>query len=294
MTPEPGTDVSIGEPVSEPGADGHPALECLRDGELVIIGRIPSASNATLVCDVLHDGHELRCVYKPVRGEVPLWDFPDGTLAGREVASYLISEHLGWATIPETILRDGPLGPGMVQRWIDIADPGCGPGDLPAARPDLVDLCPPDAIPEGFRTILRALGPGGEPVTLVHADDPRLQRMAVLDVILNNADRKGGHVLEGLDGGVYGVDHGICLHTDDKLRTVLWGWAGEPVPAHLVADLSDLAGTLTDDDADLRAILREHITGDEIDAVAVRALELADAGRMPQPPPHRPIPWPPF
>lgn len=283
--------MSVGEPVG-PAADGPTDRDAIGEGDLVIIGRIPSASNATLVCDALHDGREVRCVYKPIRGEVPLWDFPDGTLAGREVASYLISEHLGWGTIPETVLRDGPLGPGMVQRWIDTPDPESG--DLPAPRVDLVDLCPPDAVPDGFRSILRAIGPGGEPIVLVHADDPRLQRMAVLDVILNNADRKGGHVLEGLDGGVYGVDHGICLHTDDKLRTVLWGWAGERLPAHLAADLTGLAATLADDGSALRESLRGHITRDEIDAVALRAMELADGGRMPEPPPHRPIPWPPF
>ena len=188
--------------------------------------------------------------------------------------------------------RDGPLGPGMVQRWIDTPDPDSG--DLPAARVDLVDLCPPDTVPDNYRPILRALDPLGEQVVLVHADDPRLLRMAVLDVILNNADRKGGHVLEGLDGNVYGVDHGICLHTDDKLRTVLWGWAGEPVPGHLVADVAELAERLETDGSALRVQLAEHITPDEIESLAIRAIVVAESATMPHPPGHRPIPWPPF
>ena len=299
--------MSIGEPVG--GPDGEPDLpgvgssadvvEVLRRGELVVLGRIPSASNATLVCDVVLEDVELRCVYKPVRGEVPLWDFPDGTLAGREVASYLISEALGWGVIPETVLRDGPVGFGMVQRWVDTPDntdrphPGVS-GELPDGRVDLVDLCPPAAVPVGYRAVLRALDSLGETVVLVHADDPRLQRMAVLDVILNNADRKGGHVLEGLDGGVYGIDHGICLHSEDKLRTVLWGWAGETVPAHLVADLAELAQRLESPDDALRSDLADHITDDEIDALALRAFVIAETGAMPLPPGHRPIPWPPF
>nr|WP_245555791.1 SCO1664 family protein [Gordonia soli] len=273
----------------------------LADGELVVIGRIPTASNATLVCDAVLGDVEIRCVYKPVRGEVPLWDFPDGTLAGREVGAYIVSEALGWSVIPETILRDGPLGPGMVQRWVDTPDNTDRPdhvvagGDVPPPRVDLVDLCPADTVPTGYRAILRAFDSYGEPVVLVHADDPRLQRMAVLDVLLNNADRKGGHVLEGLDGNVYGVDHGICLHEDDeKLRTVLWGWAGEAVPAHLLADVARLAERLDDESDDLVAALTPHLTVAEIDALAIRAMVMADGGTMPQPPGHRPIPWPPF
>ncbi|WAC55403.1 SCO1664 family protein [Gordonia sp. SL306] len=275
-------------------------VDALRTGELVIIGRIPSASNATLVCDAVLGDTEVRCVYKPVRGEVPLWDFPDGTLAGREVSSYLVSEALGWSVIPTTIHRDGPLGPGMVQRWVVTAENDEPPSrvgtatDLPTPRVDLVDLCPADTVPTGYRAILRALDGLGEPVVLVHADDPRLQRMAVLDIVLNNADRKGGHVLEGLDGGVYGVDHGICLHTDDKLRTVLWGWAGEPIPAHLLADLAGLVDHLTSADHPLTTELAGHITDDEILAMAVRAGELVEHETMPLPPGHRPIPWPPF
>ncbi|WP_043456441.1 SCO1664 family protein [Gordonia polyisoprenivorans] len=282
--PESGADAADDTDVAEDAV--------LRAGELTIIGRIPTASNATLVCDAVVGDRAVRCVYKPVRGEIPLWDFPDGTLAGREVASYLISQSLRWDAIPTTVLRDGPLGVGMVQRWIDTPDPD--DPELPAPRIDLVDLCPPDAVPDGYRSILRALDGRGEPVELVHADDPRLLRMAVLDVLLNNADRKGGHVLEGLDGGVYGVDHGICLHSEDKLRTVLWGWAAEPVPAHLLADVVGLAEALETTSSTLRTDLARHITVDEIDALTIRALVLAETETMPLPPGHRPIPWPPF
>lgn len=261
-------------------------------GEMTVIGRVSTASNVTLVCDLIDPGitaadtdtEPLRVVYKPVRGEQPLWDFPDGTLAGREVASYLISEALGWGVIPETVLRDGPFGPGMVQRWIDTVDHR-------ADRLALVDLCPAGTVPDGFCEVLRAVDPDGHEVSLVHADDPRLQRMAVLDVLLNNADRKGGHALEGADGGVYGVDHGICLHSEPKLRTVLWGWAGRPVDDGLLADIAAFTDRLPGAPADA---LSRHITDVEIDAVLARAKRLLDEAVMPLPTTARPIPWPAF
>ncbi|WP_457590195.1 SCO1664 family protein [Gordonia aurantiaca] len=292
MTPR--EDAAPDDPVAETVSDAA-VPEVLREGELTVLGRIPSASNATLVCDAVLGETSMRCVYKPVRGEVPLWDFPDGTLAGREVASYLISEALGWGAIPTTVHRDGPVGPGMVQRWIDTPDNTDHPRtDDRQPRVDLVDLCPADTVPTGFFAVLEAYDHRGEPVVLVHADDPRLQRLAVLDVVLNNADRKGGHVLEGLDGGVYGIDHGICLHSEDKLRTVLWGWAGEPVPAHLVADVATLVEQLETGSSELREQLRQLITTDEIDALTLRAAVIAENATMPFPPGRRPIPWPPF
>ncbi|MGQ4598957.1 SCO1664 family protein [Nocardia sp. R6R-6] len=261
-----------------------------RSGELTVIGRVNTASNVTLVCDVL-DGEvqqpPLRVVYKPIRGEQPLWDFPDGTLAGREVASYLISEALGWGIIPETILRDGPFGLGMVQRWVDGVDNHTDRGD----RLDLIDLCPAGTVPDGFREVLRALDQDGNEVSLIHADDPRLQRVAVLDILLNNADRKGGHALEGVDGQVYGVDHGICLHTEHKLRTVLWGWAGQPIDDGLIADITAFAKQLPGVFADA---LSEHITDAEIDALIDRTQDVLDNPVMPVPRTARPIPWPAF
>lgn len=263
------------------------AGDALSTGELTVLGRVGVASNVTLVCDLATGDEPVRVVYKPVRGEQPLWDFPDGTLAGREVASYLICTELGWSVIPETVLRDGPYGPGMVQRWVHTREPAAPD----STRLDLVDLCPAGVVPDGYREILRAYDSVGDEVSLVHADDPRLQRMAVLDVLLNNADRKGGHALEGLDGQVYGVDHGICLHQENKLRTVLWGWAGEPVPADLLADIAAFTDTLPGDLADR---LAEHLTDPEIDALLRRAKRLLDDPVMPLPATSRPIPWPAF
>ncbi|WP_420751989.1 SCO1664 family protein [Rhodococcus sp. O3] len=261
--------------------------DVLERGELTVVGRVVHASNATLVCDATLDGTVVRCVYKPVRGERPLWDFPDGTLAGREVASYLISEALGWGVIPVTVLRDGPFGTGMVQQWIDTPDPD----DAPEGRIELIDLCPAGAVPSGWLPVLRARDYDGAEVVLVHADDPRLNRMAVLDVILNNADRKGGHALEGLDGGVYGVDHGICLHRENKLRTVLWGWAGRSIDPELLTDLEKLAQRL---DGEFGNELRAYITGAEVAALRARITALLARPVMPKPLGDRRIPWPAF
>ncbi len=169
----------------------------------------------------------MHCVYKPIAGEAPLWDFPDGTLAGRERAAYLVSAASGWDIVPYTIIRDGPAGQGMLQLWVD--QPGDEVGEDPESGPDLVDLLPAGHIPPGFLPVLRAYDYAGDEVTLVHADDIRLRRMAVFDVLINNADRKGGHILSAVDGHVYGVDHGVSMHVEDKLRTVLWGWSGKPV-----------------------------------------------------------------
>ena len=263
--------------------------EALRRGELTVLGRIRSASNATFLCESTLDDRGVHCVYKPVAGEQPLWDFPDGTLAGRELGAYLVSTHLGWNIVPYTIIRHGPAGPGMLQLWVE--QPGDAPGSDPGPGPDPVDLVPADRCPQGYLPVLRAYDYAGEPVSLVHADDIRLWRMAVFDVLINNADRKGGHVLRSIDGHIYGVDHGVCLHVQDKLRTVLWGWAGKPLDDNTldaVAKLTDaLAGPLGD-------ALAEHITSAEIAALHLRARALLDNPVMPGPDRHRPIPWPAF
>ncbi|GAB20579.1 hypothetical protein GOEFS_120_00390 [Gordonia effusa NBRC 100432] len=260
----------------------------LREGDIEILGRVVHASNATLVCEArIGDGDPLRCVYKPIRGEAPLWDFPDGTLADREVASYEISRALGWGLIPETVRRaDGPLGPGMVQRWIDLPEQ--------ESEVDVVDLVPADAVPGDVKAILRAVDAADREVVLVHAINDRLRQLAVLDVIINNADRKGGHILVTADGETFGIDHGICLHTDDKLRTVLWGWAGESIPADLLRDVERLTQELTDPTDPLRERLATHLTADELEALVLRCAILVETGTMPEPPLHRPIPWPPF
>jgi uncharacterized repeat protein (TIGR03843 family) len=257
----------------------------LRGGRLEVTGRIVTASNATLYCDVEADGVRANCVYKPIRGERPLWDFPDGTLADREYASYLIAEALAvdgvGPMIPPTVLREGPFGPGMVQLWINTDD-----------ECDLVDVCPPDEVPEGWLTVLRARDSLGDPALLVHADRPELQRMAMLDVLINNADRKAGHVLAGLDGRVYGVDHGICLHEEVKLRTVLWGWVGK----RFSSPLRDAVRTLRRElDDGLGARLGPHLTKREVRALSDRVDRLLAQPRFPEPSGHGPaIPWPAF
>jgi uncharacterized repeat protein (TIGR03843 family) len=255
--------------------------ELLRGGRLEITGRLVDASNATLFGTVGADGVELRCVYKPVRGERPLWDFPDGTLAGREVATHLLSEAAGWHLVPPTVLREGPFGPGMVQVWVDTAD-----------ERELVDVCPPDQVPAGWLGVLRARDGRGDPAVLVHADLPELRAMAAFDVVVNNADRKGGHVLAGVDGRIYGVDHGLCLHEDNKLRTVLWGWVGRPLPPEVLEPLRRLRSALG---GSLRDELAEHVTRREVKALRARVDALLAEACFPAPSGYGPaIPWPAF
>lgn len=269
-----------------PSPDDRAAL---RHGELTVLGRIRSASNATYLCEATLGEHRVHCVYKPVAGEQPLWDFPDGTLAGRELAAYLISVQLGWNIVPYTIIRLGPAGIGMLQLWIDQPDEVAGAGDRPGLDP--VDLVPAGRLPPGYLPVLHAHDYTGEPVTLVHADDLRLRRMAVLDVLINNADRKGGHILRGVDGSIYGVDHGVSLHTDDKLRTVLWGWAGQRIDDKTLAAVSGLIEALG---GPLAEALKPHLTDAEIGVLRRRARELMQRPVMPQPDRYRPIPWPAF
>lgn len=246
------------------------------------------ASNATLFGVVTADGVSVQCVYKPVRGERPLWDFPDGTLAGREVASYLVSEAAGWHVVPPTLLREGPFGPGMVQAWVETEHDA-----------DLVDVCTPAEVPSGWLGVLRARDAGGAPAVLVHADDPRLQSMAVFDVVVNNADRKGGHILVadprgegGQESPVYGVDHGLTMHVEPKLRTVLWGWVGAPLPEQQLAALRRLRAALA---GGLCESLGEHLTRAEVRALGRRVADLLDERRFPEPSGFGPaIPWPAF
>jgi uncharacterized repeat protein (TIGR03843 family) len=261
------------------------AEDVLRRGTLEVQGRITEASNATMLCTVALDGVEGLCVYKPVRGERPLWDFPDGTLAGREVATYLVSKASGFGVVPPTVHRDGPFGPGMVQRWIELDD-----------QRELIDIVAPRHVEPGWRTVLRARGDDGEPALLVHADDPALRAMAALDVVVNNADRKGGHVLAGADGHVYGVDHGICLHQETKLRTVLWGWVGEPLDDDVTAGLKRLRAALSPGNTvALGDEIGDHVTRAEVKALRSRVDRLLHAGELPSPSGGwPPIPWPAF
>jgi len=262
-----------------PGDEG--VLDLLTRGRVEVEGRLVDASNATLFCRIALDGVSAQCVYKPVRGERPLWDFPDGTLAGREVATFLVSEASGLGLVPPTVLRPGPFGPGMVQLWVETREDD-----------DLVDIVAEEQVRPGWRGVLRAHDRFGEPAVLVHADHPRMALMAAFDAVVNNADRKGGHVLHAVDGGVYGVDHGICLHAEDKLRTVLWGWLGEPLPPEAVEALRRVRSGL---DGGLGEDLHEHLTRAEVRALAERVDKLLAAGVYPEPSGEWPaIPWPAF
>jgi uncharacterized repeat protein (TIGR03843 family) len=266
--------------------------EVLRRGELTVLGRIRSASNATFLCESNLGARRVHCVYKPIAGEQPLWDFPDGTLAGRELGAYLVSTQLGWNIVPYTIIRDGPAGRGMLQQWVDQPGDTVGAEDLRAdAGPDLVDLFPAGRPQPGYLPVLRAYDYAGDEVVLMHADDVRLRRMAVFDVLVNNADRKGGHILCGVDGQVYGVDHGVCLHAQDKLRTVLWGWAGKPVDDETLEAVAGLVDALG---GSFAATLTGHISAVEVAALRGRGRALLDNPVMPSPDRHRPIPWPAF
>lgn len=257
------------------------AEDLLVHGEMTVLGRILPASNSTFFCRLGPEDQDVRAVYKPVSGERPLWDFADGTLAAREYAAWLVSEALGWGVVPPTVLRDGSAGPGMVQLWCE-PDPGQEP----------VDLVPEGPVPTGTLHVLDAFDQDDRPIMLVHEDTPALRRMALFDIVVNNTDRKGGHVLAMPDGHRFGVDHGVCFHVDDKLRTVLWGWHGQPLHPEEIAALEALAGRL---EADLPEVLAPLLTPAEVLACRRRLARLLRAGRFPQPGPGWPsIPWPAF
>ncbi len=246
-------------------------------GELTLKGRIMPASNATFLAEI----GDVQVVYKPVAGERPLWDFPDGTLAQREVAAYLVSEASGWDVVPPTWLRDGPHGVGMVQLW-KHADPA----------QEAVTLVPAGQVPDGWHHVMDGLDEDEEVVSVVHEESAALRRMAVLDVVLNNADRKGGHVLEMPGGHRHGVDHGLTLHAEHKLRTVLWGWIGEPLTDEERAGVERVRDALG---SGLSTALEDYVTGAEIEALLARCDALLDAGRFPAPSGEMPpVPWPPF
>jgi uncharacterized repeat protein (TIGR03843 family) len=269
------------------------ALRLLREGELEVQGRLVDASNATLYCTVTLDGTSAACVHKPVAGERPLWDFPDGTLSNREVATYLVSAATGWRIVPPTVLRDGPFGPGMCQLWIDTED---------GATDELVRLHPAGQRVDGWLPVFEAVLGDGQQVLLAHRDDERLRRIAVFDVVVNNADRKGGHLLPADEPGgvpepagerhVYGVDHGVCFSIEDKLRTLLWGWAGERIPDEAAAVLARLESEL---DGTLGGQLAALLDADEVAATRQRVARMLRSRRHPEPNGQWPaVPWPPF
>lgn len=250
----------------------------LRDGELHIEGQLAAASNATLRCLIERpDGSLLRCVYKPTVGERPLWDFPRSTLAQREVAMYRLSLALGVPNVPTTVWRsDGPYGPGMCQRWID-------------ADPDTADVAifAPSDVPSGWRGVLQAEDERGNDVVLAHTDMRDLRRIAFLDAVANNADRKAGHILRDAENRLWVIDHGVTFHVEPKLRTVLWGWAGEPFDESIL----EFAGRENDVAQALTPWLSEH----EVAATMDRLFELQRVKRFPTPSSGWPsIPWPVF
>jgi uncharacterized repeat protein (TIGR03843 family) len=260
------------------------ALELLGRGDLTIEGRMVAASNATLYASIRLGEWSSPCVYKPVSGERPLWDYPRHTLGRREVAAYLISQATGWDVVPPTVWRDGPFGEGSVQLWIDAPDDA----------PGLIDVVPQSAVPDGWLAVLSAQDGDGQDVALVHADDPRLARMAVFDAIIDNADRKGGHVLVAGDGHVWGVDHGLSFNVEDKLRTILWGWQGSPLPADCVDVLSALRTELGDGEP-LAVAMAGLLSAPELDTTRRRVDTLTTTRRFPHPDRTGPvIPWPPF
>jgi hypothetical protein len=240
--------------------DAAGVLEVLRDGTVEVLGRLVASTNnallctATLPCPDPEPDRVATAVYKPIRGERPLDDFPDGTLGFREVAAYAVSEASGWGIVPPTVLRDGPFGPGMLQEWIDVDE--------------TVDV-----------------------IGMVVSDDPALRPMAVFDAVVNNTDRKAGHILPVPGGHLYGVDHGVCFAVAPKLRTVLWGWRGKPLVDPELEVLDRLRSCL---DAELAAELAPLLHPAEIAATRRRVERLLSSARFPLPDPRRPaIPWPP-
>jgi Phosphatidylinositol 3- and 4-kinase len=219
------------------------ARALLRDGDVEVLGRLPWSSNATFLVKLHDDGREMFGVYKPQRGERPLWDFPRGTLCHREVAAYEVSDALGWRIVPDTVLRDGPAGIGMVQRFVEH-DPE-----------------------DHYFTLLEE-----------HGDDFR--RMAAFDVVINNTDRKGGHCLRDSEGRIFGIDHGVAFHALWKVRTVIWDFGGERLPARVRDDLECFADKFRSGALDAR--FRPLLDRFELDALQARVQHLLQSGVLPE------------
>jgi uncharacterized repeat protein (TIGR03843 family) len=224
------------------------------EGDLELLGLLPRSSNYAFLAKATLPGEESLVVYKPRRGETPLWDFPDGTLCNREVAAFVVAKRLGWPGVPPTVMRDGPEGEGSVQLFVDF-DPN-----------------------EHYFTMAEA-------GRFLDA----FRRIALFDIVVNNADRKAGHCLLGRDGSIHVIDHGVCFAEEEKLRTVIWEFVGDPVPPPDLEDLRRLWTGL----APLRAELAQLLSEEELDALAERLTALVEGGRFPEPGEHRPFPWPP-
>lgn len=274
---------------ANPALDPHDAAavaracERLRTAEMTVLGQIVDASNGVLLVRLEDAEGRLHAVYKPTIGERPLWDFPPATLAQREVATFEVSNHGGFGVVPPTVMReDGTHGPGSLQWWIA----------LDQQAPASVDVLTPDEVGDGQLVVLQAEDEEGRPLVVVHRDDADLRSAALLDVVVNNADRKGSALLTDAAGHVWGIDHGICLHDEPKLRTILWGWAGEPLTDAEREHLASLAAQL-EGPSELRAALDDLLVPDELEALGLRVEALVEAGEWPLPPVNRPsIPWP--
>lgn len=228
------------------------SLAHLSVGEMEITGRLVDASNATLFGVMRHEGVDIEVIYKPVAGERPLWDFPDGTLADREYAAFLLSDQMGLDLVPPTILREGPAGFGMVQRWIDIDES--------------IDLS-----------------------SYFAQDKSELRLLALFDAIINNTDRKIGHLLPDQNGHLFACDHGVTFHCEDKLRTVLWQWAGDALNED-ECEILDKCSLFIEEK---KSLLSKHLTENEIAATKARIRRLRVDGIMPLPSEDWPaIPWP--
>ena len=253
----------------------------LTEGTIRPLGRIVESSNSAVLVEVTRGGERALAIHKPVAFERALWDYPDGCLAFRERAAYLISVAGGFEQVPTTVLRDGPWGPGALQAWV---------GDPEQEVDAVVTVCEPEACPPEWIVVMVGEDQDGHEVALAHAPDPDVRSVAVLDAVLNNSDRKGGHLLRAGER-VQGIDHGVSLGVEPKLRTVLWGWAGKPVDDETLAAVRGLAAAL---DGELGAQLAEHVTVREVRALCGRARELLGDPVMPGPDRRRPIPWPAF
>ncbi|MGG5257151.1 SCO1664 family protein [Phycicoccus avicenniae] len=263
-----------------PTDTGAELEELLTRGDLTPVGRISGSSNGALLCLVGDPADELLVIHKPEATERRLWDYPDGTLVERERAAWLVSEAGGFGVVPPTVLRDGPLGPGSVQQWV---------GPTTGEEDPLVDVVAPHEVPDGWHVVLEGETPLGEAVVVAHCAEPALRTVAVLDAALNNSDRKGSHLMRDGDA-VRGCDHGVSLGVEPKLRTVLWGWSGEPIPEADLARLERLAGAL---EGRLRDELGALLTEDEVDALGRRVAALLRRREHPRPRGGWPaIPWP--
>ncbi len=234
-----------------------PAMpRALASGELTILGLMPNSSNYTFLTKAETSQESVLAIYKPRRGEVPLWDFPEGTLAQREVAAYVVARALGWPNVPPTILRDGPEGIGSAQLFV-------------------------------------AFDPAQHYFTLQEEHADTFVDVALFDAVINNADRKGGHCLLGEDGSIFLIDHGVCFNVDDKLRTVIWDHAGEPIDAGRLEDLRRFGTGLDAPHDPVRTELDALLDPEETQALRRRLRRLIAGRVLPRPELDRPYPWPP-